>query len=88
MKLSIRDLALSGLFIIIASTVVSNLYRPKWGIIYAVVNLIVLTFISLIKDSWSINKNNWQRVKESTEWKWKNLRTITSLKNLKLLADL
>ena len=58
MKLSIRDLALSGLFIIIASTVVSNLYRPKWGIIYAVVNLIVLTFISLIKDSWSINKNN------------------------------
>ena len=56
MKLSIRDLALSGLFIIIASTVVSNLYRPKWGIIYAVVNLIVLTFISLFKDSWSINK--------------------------------
>ena len=33
-----------------------NLYRPKWGIIYAVVNLIVLTFISLFKDSWSINK--------------------------------
>ena len=56
MKLSIRDLALSGLFIIIASTVVSNLYRPKWGIIYAIVNLIVLTFISLFKDSWSINK--------------------------------
>ena len=56
MKLSIRDLALSGIFIIVASTVVSNLYRPKWGIIYAVVNLIVLTFISLFKDSWSINK--------------------------------
>ena len=56
MKLSIRDLTLSGLFIIIASTVVSNLYRPKWGIIYAVINLMVLTFISLFKDSWSIDK--------------------------------
>jgi len=56
MKLSIRDLTLSGLFIIVSSTVVSNLYRPKWGIIYAVVNLIALTFISLLKDSWFINK--------------------------------
>ena len=56
MSLSIRDLTLSGLFIIVASTVVSNLYRPKWGIIYAVVNLIVLTLFSLFKDSWSINK--------------------------------
>jgi len=56
MKLSIRDLTLSGLFIIVASTLVSNLYRPKWGIIYAVVNLIVLTLFSLFRDSWSINK--------------------------------
>ena len=56
MKLSISDLTLSGLFIIVASTVVSNLYRPKWGIIYAVVNLIVLTLFSLFKDTWSINK--------------------------------
>ena len=56
MKLSIRDLTLSGLFIIIASTVVSNLYRAKWGIIYAVVNLIVLTLFSIFKDEWSINK--------------------------------
>tara|TARA_B100000674_G_scaffold94634_1_gene67185 strand:+ start:96 stop:269 length:174 start_codon:yes stop_codon:yes gene_type:complete len=56
MKLSIRDLTISSLFIIIASTVVSNLYRPKWGIIYAVANLIVLTLFSLLKDSWSINK--------------------------------
>ena len=56
MKLSIRDLTISGLFIIIASTVISNLYRTKWGIIYAVVNLIVLTLFSLFKDSWSINK--------------------------------
>ena len=56
MKLSIRDLTISGLFIIVASTVVSNLYSPKWGIIYAIVNLLVLTFISLFKDSWSIDK--------------------------------
>ena len=56
MKLSIRDLTISGLFIIIASTVVSNLYKPTWGIIYAVVNLIVLTLFSLFKDTWSINK--------------------------------
>ena len=56
MKLSIRDLTLTALFIIVTSTVVSNLYLPKWGIIYAVVNLIVLTFISLFKDPWFINK--------------------------------
>ena len=56
MKISIRDLIISGLFMIIASTVVSNLYLPKWGIIYAAVNLIVLTLFSLFKDSWSINK--------------------------------
>ena len=56
MKYSIRDLIVSSLFIIIASTVVSNLFLPKWGIIYAVVNLIVLTLFSLFKDSWSINK--------------------------------
>ncbi len=56
MKLSIRDLIVSSLIIIIASTVVSNLFQPKWGIIYAVVNLIVLTLFSLFKDSWSINK--------------------------------
>ena len=58
MKLSIRDLTLSGLFIIATSTFVSNLYSPKWGIIYALVNLIVLTLISIFKDSWSINKSS------------------------------
>ena len=56
MNLSIRDLTISGLFIIIASTMVSNLYSPKWGIIYAVINLIVLTLFSLFKDYWSINE--------------------------------
>ena len=56
MKLSISDLTISGLFIIIASTVVSNLYRPNWGLIYAVINLLVLTLFSLFKDYWPINK--------------------------------
>ena len=56
MKLSIRDLIVSSLFIIIASNLVSNLYRTKWGIIYNVINLIELTLFSLFKDSWSINK--------------------------------
>ena len=56
MKLTSKDLTITGLFIIIASTLVSNLYRAKWGITYAVVNLIVLTLFSLFKDSWSINK--------------------------------
>ena len=56
MNLSISDLTISGLFIIITSTVVSNLYRPKWGIIYAVINLIVLTLFSIFKDFWFINK--------------------------------
>ena len=56
MRLSIRDLTISGLFIIIASTLVSNLYQPKWGIIYAAINLIILTLFSLFKDSWPNNK--------------------------------
>ena len=56
MKLSIRDLTISGLFIIVASTFVSNLFLPMWGIIYAVVNLIILTLFSLFNDYWSINK--------------------------------
>ena len=55
-EVSFRDITISGLFIIIISTVVSNLYRPMWGIIYALVNIIVLTLFSLFKDSWSINK--------------------------------
>ena len=56
MKLSIRDLIVSSLFIIIDSNLVSNLYRTKWGIIYNVINLIELTLFSLFKDSCSINK--------------------------------
>ena len=56
MMFSIRDLIVSSLFIIIASTVVSNLFRPKSGIIFAVVNLLIITLFPLFKDYWSINK--------------------------------
>ena len=56
MKLTVRDLVISALFIITISTLVSNIYQPVWGYIYAVVNLLVLTLFSLFKDSWSINK--------------------------------
>ncbi len=56
MKLSVRDLVISAVLIITFSTIVSNLYRPMWGYVYAVFNLLVLTLFSLFKDSWSINK--------------------------------
>tara|TARA_Y100000589_G_C27116287_1_gene614371 strand:- start:540 stop:731 length:192 start_codon:yes stop_codon:yes gene_type:complete len=56
MKLSVRDLAISAFVIITISTIVSNLYRPVWGYVYAIVNLLLVTLFSLFKDSWSINK--------------------------------
>ena len=55
-ELSARDLSISAIFIIIISTLVSNLYRPIWGYVYAIVNLLVLTLFSLFKDAWSIKK--------------------------------
>ena len=51
MYLSFRDLIISAIFIITISTLVSNIYRPKWGYVYAVVNLVVLTIFSMFKDS-------------------------------------
>ena len=56
MKLSARDLVISALFIISISTLVSNIYQPEWGYVYAVVNLLVLTILSLFKDPWFNNK--------------------------------
>ena len=51
MKLSVRDLMISAFLIITISTVVSNIYRPIWGYVYALVNLIVLTLFSIFKES-------------------------------------
>ena len=56
MNLSARDLVISALFIITISTLVSNIYQPEWGYVYAVVNLLVLTILSLFKDPWFNNK--------------------------------
>ena len=42
MNLSARDLAISALFIITISTLVSNIYQTVWRYYYAVVNLLVL----------------------------------------------
>ena len=49
MKLSARDLVISALFIITISTLVSNIYQPEWGYVYAVVNLLVLTIFFYLK---------------------------------------
>tara|TARA_Y100001978_G_C23644511_1_gene410034 strand:+ start:782 stop:955 length:174 start_codon:yes stop_codon:yes gene_type:complete len=56
MNLSARDLIVSAFFIITISTIVSNPYKPIWGYVYAVVNLLVLTIFSIFKDSWTINQ--------------------------------
>ena len=60
MNFSIKDLAISAIFIITISTVISNIYRPKLGLIYALVNIVVLTLFSLYKDSWT--KNQWNNL--------------------------
>ncbi len=52
--LPIRDLVTSGLIIFIMSTIISNIYNPLLGFIYAFSNLLILTFLSwLYQDSWS-----------------------------------
>ena len=55
MKLSIKDLVISSIFSISISTIISNLYRPNWGFVYALVNIFVITLFSLYKDSWAKN---------------------------------
>ena len=52
--LPIKDLVLSGMIILVISTIIANIYNPLWGFIYALGNLIILTFLSwLYHDSWS-----------------------------------
>ena len=58
MKLSTRDLAISALFIITISTLVSNIYQPEWGYVYAVVNLLVLTIFSFFETLGILIKNS------------------------------
>ena len=52
--LPIQDLVVSGLIIFIMSTIISNIYNPLLGIIYAFGNILTLTFLSwLYKESWN-----------------------------------
>ena len=52
--LPIQDLVVSGLIIFIMSTIISNIYNPLLGIVYALGNILTLTFLSLLyKESWS-----------------------------------
>ncbi len=53
-NLPIKDLIVSGLIIFLMSTVISNMYNPLWGFIYAFGNVMTLTFLSwLYRESWS-----------------------------------
>ena len=52
--LPIQDLVVSGLIIFIMSTIIANVYDPLIGILYALGNILTLTFLSwLYKDTWS-----------------------------------
>ena len=52
--LPIQDLVISGLIIFIMSTIIANIYNPLLGLIYALGNILTLTFLSwLYKETWS-----------------------------------
>ena len=52
--LPIKDLLYSVIIVFIMSTILSNLYNPLWGFIYAFVNIIILSFLGwLYAESWS-----------------------------------
>ena len=52
--LPIQDLVVSGLIILIMSTIIANIYDPLLAIIYAFGNIITLTFLSwLYQETWS-----------------------------------
>ena len=52
--LPIQDLVVSGLIILIMSTIIANIYDPLLGITYALGNIFTLTFLSwLYKETWS-----------------------------------
>ena len=53
-NLPIRDLLYTALIIFVMSTIISNIYNPLWGVIYAFGNIITLAFLGwLYQDSWS-----------------------------------
>ena len=55
--LPIQDLVVSGVIILIMSTIIANIYDPLLGISYAFGNILTLTFLSwLYKESWNDSK--------------------------------
>ena len=53
-QLPIQDLVVSGLIILIMSTIISNIYDPLLGVTYAFGNIFTLTFLSwLYQETWS-----------------------------------
>ena len=52
--LPIQDLVVSGLIIFIMSTIIANIYNPLLGFVYALGNILSLTFLSwLYQETWS-----------------------------------
>ena len=53
-NLPIQDLIVSGLIIIIMSTIIANIYDPLLAILYAFGNILTLTFLGwLYQETWS-----------------------------------
>tara|TARA_Y100001978_G_scaffold196184_1_gene205399 strand:- start:1695 stop:1889 length:195 start_codon:yes stop_codon:yes gene_type:complete len=59
-ELPIKDILISGVIIFTISTLIANIYNPLWGVTYAFLNILTLSFLGwLYRDSWdSNNKNN------------------------------
>ena len=52
-QIPIQDLVVSGIIILIMSTIIANFYNPLLGITYALGNILTLTFLSwLYQDTW------------------------------------
>ena len=52
--LPIQDLIVSGLIIVIMSTFIANIYDPLLALLYALGNILALTFLSwLYQETWS-----------------------------------
>ena len=52
--LPIQDLVVSGLIVLIMSTIIANIYDPLLGITYAFGNILTLTFLSwLYQETWN-----------------------------------
>ena len=53
-NLPIKDLAVTGTIIFIMSTIITNIYNPLLGLIYAFGNILTLAFLSwLYQETWS-----------------------------------